>query len=200
MVVEVRQVLVLRGKLLSRALEHQGLRSVCLREVQKDLKDSAKLLLEDQIQRLGVGKLFDVQRDLIVTPGDGQIIFRGMQDYNAESIKSLEGFDRAWIEEAQTLSKRSLALLRPTMRKDGAEIWASWNPRKKTDAIDEFLRQSPPVRLDCGSGQLEPETRSFPPVWKLNGYTTRFIIPTSIRTSGRVNMSRYSRELITRRN
>jgi phage terminase large subunit len=130
---------------LSRAWSIRGLRSVCLREVQKDLKDSAKLLLEDQIQRLGVGKLFDVQRDLIVTPGGGQIIFRGMQDYNAESIKSLEGFDRAWIEEAQTLSKRSLALLRPTMRKDGAEIWASWNPRKKTDAIDEFLRQGAPA-------------------------------------------------------
>jgi phage terminase large subunit len=132
------------GQLVADSLEHQGLRSVCLREVQKDLKDSAKLLIEDQIQRLGVGKMFDVQRDLIVTPGGGQIIFRGMQDYNAESIKSLEGFDRAWIEEAQTLSRRSLALLRPTMRKDGAEIWASWNPRKKTDAIDEFLRQSPP--------------------------------------------------------
>ena len=132
------------GLMIEDRIDHPVLRCVCLREVQKDLKDSAKLLLEDQIQRLGVGKLFDIQRDLIVTPGDGQIIFRGMQDYNAESIKSLEGFDRAWIEEAQTLSKRSLALLRPTMRKDGAEIWASWNPRKKTDAIDEFLRQNPP--------------------------------------------------------
>lgn len=122
------------------SLAHKGLRSVCLREVQKDLKDSAKLLLEDKIQRLGVGHLFEVQRDLIATPGGGQIIFRGMQDYNAESIKSLEGFHRAWIEEAQTLSKRSLSLLRPTIREEGAEIWASWNPRKKTDAIDEFLR------------------------------------------------------------
>jgi phage terminase large subunit len=84
--------------------------------------------------------MFDVQRDLIGTPGGGQIIFRGMNDYNAESIKSLEGFRRAWIEEAQTLSARSLALLRPTLREDDAEIWASWNPRKKTDAVDEFLR------------------------------------------------------------
>lgn len=132
-------------RLILDSLVHSGLRSVCLREVQKDLKDSAKLLIEDKIQRLNVGKLFDVQRDLIGTPGGGQIIFRGMQDYNAESIKSLEGFHRAWIEEAQTLSKRSLALLRPTIREDGAEIWASWNPRKKTDAIDEFLRgNSPP--------------------------------------------------------
>jgi phage terminase large subunit len=131
-------------RLVIDSIVHPGLRSVCLREVQKDLKDSAKLLIEDKIQRLGVGGMFDVQRDLIATPGGGQIIFRGMQDYNAESIKSLEGFHRAWIEEAQTLSKRSLALLRPTMREDTAEIWASWNPRKKTDAIDEFLRQKPP--------------------------------------------------------
>ena len=131
-------------RLIIEALNNPGLRVVCLREVQKDLKDSAKLLIEDKIQSLGVGHLFDVQRDLIATPGNGQIIFRGMQDYNAESIKSLEGIDRAWVEEAQTLSKRSLALLRPTIRKDNAEIWASWNPRKKTDAIDEFLRQTPP--------------------------------------------------------
>ena len=117
-----------------------GLRSVCVREVQKDLKDSAKLLIEDKIQQLGVGASFNVQREMIETPGGGQIIFRGMNDYNAESIKSLEGFDRAWIEEAQTLSDRSLMLLRPTIRKEGSQIWASWNPRKKTDAIDKFLR------------------------------------------------------------
>ncbi len=122
------------------SIVNPGLRSVCLREVQKDLKDSAKLLIEDKLQALGVGGMFDVQRDLIATPGGGQIIFRGMQDYNAESIKSLEGFHRAWIEEAQSLSARSLALLRPTIREEGSEIWASWNPRKKTDAIDGFLR------------------------------------------------------------
>lgn len=117
-----------------------GMRSVCVREVQKDLKDSAKLLIEDKIQQLGVGKSFNVLREMIETPGGGQIIFRGMNDYNAESIKSLEGFDRAWIEEAQTLSDRSLMLLRPTLRKDGSEIWASWNPRRKNDAIDKFFR------------------------------------------------------------
>lgn len=133
------------SRIVVESLKNKGLRSVCLREVQKDLKDSAKLLIEDVIQRFGVGSQFDIKETLIVTPGGGQIIFRGMQDYNAESIKSLEGFHRAWIEEAQTLSKRSLALLRPTIREEGAEIWASWNPRKKTDAIDQFLRQNPPA-------------------------------------------------------
>ena len=67
-----------------------------------------------------------------------------MQDYTAESIKSLERFKRAWIEEAQTLTSRSLTMLRPTIREDGSEIWASWNPRRKSDAVDEFLRQKKP--------------------------------------------------------
>ena len=69
------------------------------------------------------------------------IIFQGMADHTAESIKSLEGFDRAWVEEAQSLSQRSLDLLRPTMfRTPGSEIWASWNPRFPTDPIDDFFR------------------------------------------------------------
>jgi phage terminase large subunit len=122
-----------------------GLRSVCIREVQKSLKDSAKRLIEDKIQALGVGHLFEVLEKEIRTPGNGIITFQGMQDHTAESIKSLEGFKRAWVEEAQSLSARSLSLLRPTIRDDDAEIWASWNPRRKTDAIEVLLRgESPP--------------------------------------------------------
>jgi phage terminase large subunit len=123
----------------------QGLRSVCIREVQKSLKDSAKRLIEDKIEALGLGAHFDVQNDKIISPGNGVILFNGMQDHTAESIKSLEGFDRAWVEEAQTLSERSLAMLRPTIRKEGSEIWASWNPRRKADAIDDFLRGKKPA-------------------------------------------------------
>lgn len=121
-----------------------GLRSVCIREHQKSLKDSAKRLIEDKIQSLGLGPHFEVQTDQIKSRGGGVILFQGMQDHTAESIKSLEGFNRAWIEEAQTLSARSLSMLRPTIRAEGSEIWASWNPRRKVDAIDEFLRGSPP--------------------------------------------------------
>lgn len=124
----------------------EGLRSVCIREVQKDLKESAKLLIEDKLQQHGLGEAdgFKVFREAIQTPKDGVIIFKGMQDYTAESIKSLENFKRAWIEEAQTLTARSLTMLRPTIRADGSEIWASWNPRRKSDAIDDFLRAKKP--------------------------------------------------------
>jgi phage terminase large subunit len=124
----------------------EGLRSVCIREVQKDLKESAKLLIEDKLTQFNLGEAdgFKVFRDVIETPKDGIIIFKGMQDYSAESIKSLENFKRAWVEEAQTLTARSLTMLRPTIRAEGSEIWASWNPRRKSDAIDDFLRAKRP--------------------------------------------------------
>lgn len=120
------------------------MRSVCIREVQRSLEQSAKRLIEDKIETLGVGGLFEVQRDRILTPGGGLIIFQGMQNHTADSIKSLEGFMRAWVEEAQSLSQRSLDLLRPTIRSEGSELWFSWNPRQATDPIDKFLREQPP--------------------------------------------------------
>lgn len=121
-----------------------GTRSVCIREVQKSLKESAKRLIEDKLSQYSLGEAdgFKVFREVIETPGDGVITFQGMQDHTAESIKSLEGFKRAWAEEAQTLSARSLSLLRPTIRADGSELWFSWNPRRKSDPVDAMLRSS----------------------------------------------------------
>jgi phage terminase large subunit len=120
----------------------KGLRWACLREVQKTLKESAKKLLEDKIQEHGVGHLFDVQADRIITPGGGVLLFQGMKDHNAESIKSLEDMDGAWVEEAQAFSQRSNTLLRPTIRGVGSELIYTWNPRRKTDEVDSFLRSS----------------------------------------------------------
>jgi phage terminase large subunit len=128
--------------LIEDSLYNRGLRSVCIREVQKSLKDSAKRLIEDKLQEHDLGEAdgFKVFREVIETPGDGVVIFQGMQDHTAESIKSLEGFKRAWVEEAQTLSARSLSLLRPTIRAEDSELWFSWNPRRKTDPVDAMLR------------------------------------------------------------
>lgn len=130
------------GLMIEDALAEKGLRAVCIREVQKSLKESAKRLLEDKLAeyRLGEADGFKVFREVIETPGDGLISFQGMQDHTAESIKSLEGFKRAWVEEAQTLSSVSLNLLRPTIRADGSELWFSWNPRRKNDPVDVMLR------------------------------------------------------------
>lgn len=114
--------------------------AVCVREIQKSLNQSVKKLLEMKIEQLGVGSLFEVQEAQIKTPGGGRIIFQGMQNHTADSIKSLEGYDVAWVEEAQSLSQRSLDLLRPTIRKTDSELWFSWNPDQDSDPVDALLR------------------------------------------------------------
>lgn len=125
-------------------MRQRGTLGVCIREVQKTLEQSSKRLIEFKINELRLGGDFKIYQDRIKTPGDGVIIFNGMQDHTAESIKSLEGFRIALAEEAQMLSARSLALLRPTIRKEGSELWFPWNPRRKSDAVDEFLRTMKP--------------------------------------------------------
>lgn len=128
-------------------------RGVCIREIQNSIKDSVKQLIEDKISALGLDWYFEVTRDEIRGKDGSLILFRGMQSFNAENIKSLEGMDWAWVEEAQTLSKRSLKMLIPTIRKPGSELWYSWNPRHDTDAVDEFLRgaNKPPgsIVVEC---------------------------------------------------
>lgn len=129
-------------RIITRALTQRKFRAVCIREIQLTLKESSKRLIEDKMQALGIGDAegFKIMHDSIITPGGGVISFVGMQDQNAENIKSLEGYDVAWVEEAQTLSSRSLQLLRPTIRKPNSQIWFSWNARRKTDAVDALLR------------------------------------------------------------
>jgi phage terminase large subunit len=119
--------------------------SVCVREIQKSLSQSVKKLLEVKIDELGVGQYFDVQDSIIKSKrGNGMIIFQGMQNHTADSIKSLEGYDRAWVEEAQSLSQNSLDKLRPTIRKPGSQLWFSWNPNLETDPVDVLLRGEVP--------------------------------------------------------
>jgi phage terminase large subunit len=124
-------------------------RVVCIREVQNSIKDSVKQLLTDKIAKLGLNHAFEVIDNEIRCNNGSLIIFRGMQSYNADNIKSLEAYDLAWVEEAQTLSQHSLDLLRPTLRAEGSELWFSWNPRYKTDAVDKFFRKNPPEDSIC---------------------------------------------------
>lgn len=133
-------------QIIQDSIVHKGLRTVCIREVQKSLQESAKRLLEDKIKAFGLGieQGFEILKTEIRTPGDGIIIFQGMQDHTAESLKSLEGYSRAWVEEAQTLSARSLGLLRPTIRAENSELWFSWNPTRKSDPVDQMFRAGDP--------------------------------------------------------
>jgi phage terminase large subunit len=113
---------------------------VCLRETLKSLEFSVKKLLESKISTFNAGAYFEVQDRRILSTHGGVTIFDGMQNHTAESIKSLEGFDRSWFEEAQNASDKSLTLLRPTIRKPGSQLWFGWNPDLATDPIDMLLR------------------------------------------------------------
>lgn len=113
---------------------------VCLRETLKSLEFSVKKLLESKIEQHNAGAYFEVQDRRILSARGGVTIFEGMQNHTADSIKSLEGFDRAWFEEAQNASDKSLTLLRPTIRKPNSQLWFGWNPKKPTDPIDQLLR------------------------------------------------------------
>lgn len=128
-------------------LQNRNRNLVCVREVQKSLKFSSMQLIADKIKDMGVSSKFTITTTEIRTNGGtGRIIFQGMSESTAITIKSLEGMDCAWVEEAQALSKKSLRLLRPTIRKVGSELWFTWNPLNDTDAVDEFLcgAEAPP--------------------------------------------------------
>ena len=132
------------GLAVESCLLNPGTRGLCIREKQKSLMHSAKQLIQDKISEHGVESKFNITTTSIDTPGGGLMTFAGMQDHTAESIKSFEGYNWAWVEEAHTLSSHSLALLRPTIRAPGSELWFSWNPRRKSDPVDEFFRSGNP--------------------------------------------------------
>jgi phage terminase large subunit len=132
------------GRLLLRRCLQKLTRAVCVREFQISLEQSVKRLLEDLILLYGLTKSFRILDTHIETPFGGIIIFQGMNNHTADSIKSLEGYDVAWVEEAQNFKERSLKLLRPTIRMPDSELWFSWNPKNADDPVDVLLRKNTP--------------------------------------------------------
>ena len=127
--------------LIFRLYQDPNANLVCLREVQKSIKHSSKRLIESRLRHYGLESEFEIlQTEIKRKNGNGIIIFQGLQDHTADSIKSLEGFDFAWVEEAQTITEWSLDLLVPTIRKPGAELLFSWNPRYRSDAVEKLFR------------------------------------------------------------
>lgn len=143
-------------------LADKDLSVVCVREVQKSLKDSSKKTIEGIIRRLRYEREFEVLGSMIRRRGGhGYCIFTGMQNHTADSIKSLEGFKLAWIEEAQNISAKSLELLTPTFR-GGAQMMFSWNPSKPDDPVDKLFRG--------GGGERHPSMESVEVNWMDNPY------------------------------
>ncbi len=124
--------------LILRAVQ-KPLRILCSREIQKSIKDSVKRLLDDEIERLGLQSFF-VSTDTEIRGRNGSLLlFAGLRT-NIDSIKSMEGIDICWVEEAQTVSQSSLDVLIPTVRKPGSQLWFSWNPKQDTDPVDVKFR------------------------------------------------------------
>jgi phage terminase large subunit len=120
------------------------LRILCTREVQKSIKDSVHKLLSDQIEAIGLGWFYQVLTTEIRGANGTEFLFAGLADHTVESIKSYEGVDYVWCEEAQKISKRSWDILIPTIRKDGSEIWISLNPELETDETYARFVANPP--------------------------------------------------------
>lgn len=112
---------------------------VCAREIQKSIKESSKKLLTDTIIRFGLQDQFTITKEEIVNNITGsRFIFIGLKA-NPDSVKSLEGAHICWIEEADRVSEESWDILKPTFRKKGAQIWATWNPQLPTDAVEKIF-------------------------------------------------------------
>lgn len=137
----------------ARALLVQGaekpLRILCTREVQKSIAQSVHRLLSDQVEALGLGEFYEVLKTEIRGKNGTTFYFAGLSDLTADSIKSFEGVDIVWVEEGQTITARSWKILIPTIRKEGSEIWVSYNPELETDETHRRFAVNPPP--DCES-------------------------------------------------
>lgn len=128
------------------------LRILCVREVQKSIKDSVHKLLSDQIQLLGLGSEYTIQEASITGKSGAEFIFSGLSNLTVEAIKSYEGIDICWAEEAQAITKNSWGILTPTIRKDDSEIWVTFNPSLESDeTYQRFIINPPP---NCKSLKL----------------------------------------------
>jgi phage terminase large subunit len=146
--------------LLGRGYARQE-RILCTREVQKSISESVHQLLKDQIAVLGLEDFYDVQQNYIHGSNGTQFSFHGLSGQTATSIKSFEGTTICWVEEAQTISKRSWDLLEPTIRTPGSEIWVSFNPDMDTDeTYKRFVASAPPNAIVTKIGWEDNPWRS----------------------------------------
>ena len=121
------------------------LRIVCLRETMKSIEDSVHTVMGDQTKRLGLQSHYRVMDQEIRGANGTEIFYAGLKTTSADTIKSMEGCDIFWVEEAQGVSKMSMETLLPTIRKPGAELWVSMNPRfEDDDSYQRWIVHPPP--------------------------------------------------------
>ena len=128
------------------------LRIICAREIQDSIKQSVYKLLSDRIAALGLGDFYQVMESEIRGRNGTEISFTGLGRHTTASIKSFEGVDIVWVEEAQTVAERSWAILIPTIRADKSEIWITFNPDMDNDPVWQRFMLNPPTDeppFDC---------------------------------------------------
>lgn len=119
-------------------------RILCTRQLQTSIANSVHKLLSDSIQLLGLDSSFEITRDAIRGKNGSEFFFKGIQN-NINEIKSIEGIDYCWVEEAQSVSAESWEVLIPTIRKEDSEIWVTFNPDREEDATyQRFIKNTPP--------------------------------------------------------
>lgn len=137
------------GVLLTMAAD-KPLRILCAREVQKSMRDSVHRLLKDQVVKLGLEAFYEVLDAEIRGANGSLFVFAGLQSHTVDSIKSFEGVDIVWVEEAHGVSKKSWDVLIPTIRKEGSEIWLTLNPDMDTDeTYQRFIATPSPDTWVC---------------------------------------------------
>ena len=128
----------------------QPLRILCAREVQKSMRDSVHRLLRDYIAKLGLESFYEVLDTEIRGANGTLILFSGLQSHTVDSIKSFEGVNIVWVEEAHGVSKKSWDVLIPTIRAEGSEIWMTLNPDMDTDeTYQRFIATPSPDTWVC---------------------------------------------------
>lgn len=136
-----------KSQSIARALLIQGAsdkhKILCAREIQKSIAESVHSLLVEQIEQLGLVDFYEVQKANIYGKNGTEFLFAGLRS-NISNIKSIPNITRAWIEEAQTVSKASMSVLIPTVRANDSEIWLSFNPDLEDDYIYQNFVVTPP--------------------------------------------------------
>jgi len=132
------------ARLLVAMAAAKPMRVLCARETQKSIQESVHKLLKDQIDSLGLQSIFTVQETRIIGSNGSEFSFAGIRQQGIANLKSFEGVDVCWVEEAQVVSKRSWDVLIPTIRKPGSEIWMTFNPELDTDETYTRFVLNPP--------------------------------------------------------
>ena len=136
------------GRVLSVRAAYEPIKVLCAREIQKSIDDSVHALLVSQIEALGLTDLFDITKNSIKGVLSGSSIIYGGLRHNAKEIKSKEGIDICWVEEAEGVSEESWKILIPTIRKPGSEIWLSFNPDDpNAPTYQRFVHNPPPSSI-----------------------------------------------------